>query len=371
MFLTIFALAAAVLGASFTGCSRSESARPRSRVRAISLRATEHPARTPRALPAGRGGFDIDWAFLASIGAQECASGECAGVNGSGCAGPMQIAYVRDTRAAPGRADAVGTLRRHADPAQPLPVNDPADAIYTAARILRQDMGAPPIGGTYAEYCQAACRYYGACADAAVAYAEEVMARAVQYGFNGAGSPTADQPAARANPSPHRGSAARACSHQKPRAASAIVQVAESQVGQGEHPPGSQLHDLRAVRGVVLAVRRLGVAARGRADPRSHRRLRLLRLALHLGRRTRRRCCRRRATPAPGDAVFYGTGPSDSEHVGIVARVLPDGEIVTVEGNYAGHVTRVGPFHRANRSASAPIYGYAQPPTPKPRGSSS
>ena len=77
------------------------------------------------------------------------------------------------------------------------------------------------------------------------------------------------------------------------------------------------------------------------------------------------------ARPAPGDAVFYGAGPSESAHVGIVAQVLPDGEIVTVEGNYDGHVTRVGPFLPASDPAgeAAPVYGYAQPPAhPKAGG---
>ena len=71
--------------------------------------------------------------------------------------------------------------------------------------------------------------------------------------------------------------------------------------------------------------------------------------------------------PAPGDAVFYGTRPSESLHVGIVARVLTDGEIETIEGNYAGHVTRVGPFEPPSHPVGerAPIYGYAQPPTPR------
>ena len=37
--------------------------------------------------------FDIDWAFLAAVAAQECGHGPetCSGDNGSGCAGPMQI----------------------------------------------------------------------------------------------------------------------------------------------------------------------------------------------------------------------------------------------------------------------------------------
>src|SRR5207245_8783349 len=31
------------------------------------------------------------------------------------------------------------------------------------------------------------------------------------------------------------------------------------------------------------------------------------------------------ARPAPGDAVFYGSGPSGSVHAGLVEQVLPDG----------------------------------------------
>jgi hypothetical protein len=60
-----------------------------------------------------------------------------------------------------------------------------ADSVFTAAVILRRAKGAPPIGGTAAAYRRAACAYYGACADAAVAYADQVMARAAVYGFQG------------------------------------------------------------------------------------------------------------------------------------------------------------------------------------------
>ena len=116
----------------------------------------------------------------------------------------------------------------------------------------------------------------------------------------------------------------------------------------------------------MLAVRRVGLAARRGAAARSDRRLRLLGFALHLGQGTRRRVPPPSATPAPGDAIFYGTGPSESAHVGIVAQVLPNGEIVTIEGNYAGHVTRVGPFQPSHPvGEAAPVYGYAQPPTPR------
>ncbi len=51
-------------------------------------------------------------------------------------------------------------------------------------------------------------------------------------------------------------------------------------------------------------------------------------------------------TPSPGDLVFYGSGPGpgESQHVGVVQSVFKDGRITTIEGNYAGHVSLVGPF---------------------------
>jgi hypothetical protein len=66
---------------------------------------------------------------------------------------------------------------------------DFADAVATAAVILRKAKGAPPPGGSAAGYRRAACAYYGACSDAAVPYADQVMARAVVYGFHD-GEPT-------------------------------------------------------------------------------------------------------------------------------------------------------------------------------------
>jgi hypothetical protein len=150
----------------------------------------------------------------------------------------MQIAYQRETPCSRGAGPTLWERYAvNADPGQPLSVNDPADAIYTAARILREDMGAPPTGGSYTEYHQAACHYYGACSDATVAYADEVMARAVQYGFTGAGSPPASSPQL-AQPTPTSGCSA---STLTPGAGggSRIVRVAESQVGQGESPPES------------------------------------------------------------------------------------------------------------------------------------
>ncbi|MFZ1154710.1 MAG: CHAP domain-containing protein, partial [Solirubrobacteraceae bacterium] len=73
------------------------------------------------------------------------------------------------------------------------------------------------------------------------------------------------------------------------------------------------------------------------------------------------------ARPTPGDTVFYGQGPESSTHVGIVQRVYPDGRITAIEGNYANHVALVGPFLPADATSAgetAPVYGYAQPPSP-------
>lgn len=59
----------------------------------------------------------------------------------------------------------------------------------TAINGLKKGKGAPGKGGSYQQYRQAACGYYGACADGLVNYADEVMARAVAYGFKGPGTP--------------------------------------------------------------------------------------------------------------------------------------------------------------------------------------
>lgn len=184
--VTVLAALMGVLGADLSCLGGSSGTGP-----APSRSAREDiPAARLRLYQAAGRRFDIDWAFLASIGAQECGHGACRGTNGYGCAGPMQIAYVRGSACSPGSGptlwerygvDGDGDGRKD--------VNDPADAIFTAARILREDKGAPRSGGSYEAYRQAACNYYGACADATASYADEVMARAVQYGFRGPGSP--------------------------------------------------------------------------------------------------------------------------------------------------------------------------------------
>jgi hypothetical protein len=78
------------------------------------------------------------------------------------------------------------------------------------------------------------------------------------------------------------------------------------------------------------------------------------------------------ATPAPGDAVLYGTGPQNvytSVHVGIVTQVWPDGAIDTVDGDSGPgrdgwlSVTINGPYLPADSLSynGVGIYAFAQP----------
>jgi hypothetical protein len=78
------------------------------------------------------------------------------------------------------------------------------------------------------------------------------------------------------------------------------------------------------------------------------------------------------ATPDPGDAVLYGTGPqnsSTSEHVGLVTQVWPDGALITIDGDSGpgrdGYlsVTLNGPYLPADSQIynGMPIYAFAQP----------
>jgi len=80
------------------------------------------------------------------------------------------------------------------------------------------------------------------------------------------------------------------------------------------------------------------------------------------------------AIPAPGDAVFYGTGPSTVQtavHMGIVVEVWPDGYITTVEGDAgpgpvgALSVVVNGPFLPADSPSynGFPIYAFGMPPS--------
>jgi hypothetical protein len=370
LLVAVFGIVLAALGASFTGCETKAlpptltgpAGPPPS---AYALQSIP-PERLRLYEQAGRR-FDVDWSFLASIGAQECGNGSCAGVNNAGCAGPMQIAYVRNSECSLGSGPTLWERYAvSAHPGQPPNISDPGDAIFTAARILRQDKGAPPTGGSYSEYRQAACNYYGSCGDATVAYADQVMARAVQYGFNGTGSPAPSSPALAQPPEEEPPETCNASYFGEGETGSpAIVKLAESQIGQGEQPENSNCTKYGPCEEwcslfVAWVWQHAGVPLPGVPADYAYSGALYTWLQEHHG-----RILPPTATPSPGDAVFYGNDPSESVHVGIVQRVYPDGRITEIDGNDEhNEVGIAGPFLPSQATVKGKhIYGYAQPPT--------
>jgi CHAP domain-containing protein len=332
--------------------------------------------------------IDIDWRFLAAIGEQECGEGNCAGVNSSGCAGPMQIGYVRGSACSPGSGPTIWELYRFDGDGNGLTdINNPGDAIFTAARILRREKGAPPAGGSYAAYREAACGYYGACADGVANYADEVMARAVSYGFDGKGSPPPSSPAA-TEPDASGGGSGCGSSSATGAAGSEIVRIAQSQLGRTEDPPGSNCNPYGpCVEWCSLFVawvwKRGGVPMEGSTATYAYSGTVYEWAEAHGGgglpgarapgeppfstaEPNGAHVLPPTATPAPGDAVLYGSGPTASDHIGIVERVFPSGQITTIDGNFGDRVARSGPFlpsQAVQYGMPAPIFGYAHPPS--------
>jgi hypothetical protein len=328
--------------------------------------------------------FDVDWAFLASIGYQECGHGTCAEVNPSGCGGPMQIGMVRESACSPGSGPTIWE-RYHVDAdgggADPF---SPADAIFTAARMMRPVFGL--AGDSYAAYREVACNYYGACADGVANYADEVMARAVEYGFRRKGSPQPRSPAA-TEPAASRGGSS--CgSSSSATSGNEIVRIAQSQLGRTEDPPGSNCNPYGpCVEWCSLFVawvwKRAGVPMEGSTATYAYSGTVYEWAEAHEGgglpgatapgeppfstaEPNGARVLSPTATPAPGDAVLYGSGPTASDHIGIVERVFPGGQITTIDGNFGNKVARSGPFLPAQAvqyGMPAPIFGYAHPPS--------
>jgi hypothetical protein len=146
----------------------------------------EIPTRAARMYEAIAKRWNIDVAFLASIGAQECDHGRCPTirqVNWAGCVGWMQLGVGGKCGTYWQRNQCDGNRDGQTD------VLDPWDNICAAAKGLRKEKGAPPTGGSEAAYRQAAGRYYGACSGNGVAYCDQVMDRARRYGFR-PGQPT-------------------------------------------------------------------------------------------------------------------------------------------------------------------------------------
>jgi len=328
--------------------------------------------------------FDVDWAFLASIGFQECGHRACAHVYPSGCGGPMQIAIVRESACSPGPGPTIWERYKvDADGGGANPF-DPADAIFTAARMVRPVFGL--AGNSSAAYRQAACNYYGACADASANYADEVMQRAVEYGFRGKGSPSPTSPVATERVASGGGSACGGAS--SPRASgSEIVRIAESQLGITESPPGSNCNLYGPCEEwcslfVAWVWKKAGVPLRGSTATYAYSGTIYEWAEAHKGspfavtapddpplstaEPNGARVLPPSATPAPGDAVLYGSGPKASDHVGIVERVFTGGQITTIDGNFGDRVARSGPFlpsQAVQYGMPAPIFGYAQPPS--------
>lgn len=329
--------------------------------------------------------FDVDWAFLASIGYQECGHRACAHVYPSGCGGPMQIAIVPESACSPGPGPTIwDRYKVDADGGGANPF-DAADAVFTAARMMRPVFGL--AGESYAAYRQAACNYYGACADASANYADEVMQRAVEYGFRGKGSPAPTSPVATGQEASGGGSA---CGGSSSTGASGseIVRIAESQLGTAERPLGSNCNPYGpCVEWCSLFVawvwEKAGVPLRGGTAPYAYSGTIYEWVKAHEGgpfavtapgdpplsipEADGARVLPPSATPAPGDAVLYGSGPGpgESDHVGIVERVFPGGQITTIDGNFGDRVARSGPFLPSQAlqwGMPAPIFGYAQPP---------
>jgi hypothetical protein len=335
--------------------------------------------------------FDISWPFLASIGYQECGhgTGDCYVVSSSGCAGPMEMAYVRGSACSPDPS--VPTIwerfRTDGDGDGKTSIFDPADAVFTAAKLLRKADGAPPARGPYSGYHQAACNYYGACGDSVADYADEVMARAVEYGFGhegragdetggtealvsvplgqeGTGGRHRHRHRRHSSPTP-QGSACEASATLVSGGASgdAIVRVARSQLGVKEAPLGSNCTKYGpCVEWCALFVawvwQHAGVEMAGGTAPYAYSGSFYDWVEEHGG-----RDLPPTATPSPGDAVMFGTA-AHMDHVGIVESVFA-GTIVTIDGNFSDQVSRVGPFHPARARAEgepASIFAYAEPP---------
>ena len=130
--------------------------------------------------------------------------------------------------------------------------------------------------------------------------------------------------------------------------ASNIVQVASSQIGQTEQPPGSndspEIAAYRtatsgAVAGEPWCAYFVSWAAREAGEPLGAQGQGfgavsdIWSWAQQTGRAIPNGPG---VVPAPGDLIVFG-----DEHVGIVKQVLPDGNIETVEGNYNNQVSQV------------------------------
>ncbi|MEN3284327.1 MAG: hypothetical protein V7607_5467 [Solirubrobacteraceae bacterium] len=141
--------------------------------------------------------FHVHWALLASIHAQETNFNESPNtfkVNGSGCAGPMQIGLSlkcgctwcdHDVKNAYLKGNRPDVYARTDDDQAATPdhpsIYDTFDAVMAAAVVLRHKVHGKEIPNLDGTARRAACGYYGACADLNADYADDVMARAKRF----------------------------------------------------------------------------------------------------------------------------------------------------------------------------------------------
>ena len=115
-------------------------------------------------------------------------------------------------------------------------------------------------------------------------------------------------------------------------AGNAMVQIAESQIGQSEQPPGSN-------DGPAIATYRTATAGAAAGEPigSSGQGLGYVGDIWSWAQQTGRAIPNGPGvTPTPGDLIVFG-----NHHVGIVDKVLPNGDIQTIEGNYSNKVSQV------------------------------
>jgi hypothetical protein len=146
-----------------------------------------------------------------------------------------------------------------------------------------------------------------------------------------------------------------------------IVEIARSQLGVREHPPGSNctLYGPCEPWCALFATwvwRRAGIGIPSLAFSGT----------LYQWSAQHTRAYGATIRPQPGWAALFGSGPSDpasSLHVAIVESVFPNGEITLINGNFADSVMRSGPCEPARAQFAGPggceepgpIYGYAAP----------
>jgi hypothetical protein len=146
-----------------------------------------------------------------------------------------------------------------------------------------------------------------------------------------------------------------------------IVQIARTQLGVGEHPPGSDCTlygpcEPWCALFTTWVWRRAGVAIPSQGFSG----------AVYEWAAQHAHVYPPSDRPQPGWAALFGSGPANpatSLHVGIVESVLGDGEITIINGNFAGSVMRTGPCQAARAQDAGPggceepgpIYAYASP----------